>query len=248
MGSRVEYVNISGLRIDGRRPKELRKITCQLGVHPSADGSAVVELGLTKVLATVSGPREALRRHETQHDQAIINCHYSIAPFAGSDRRKRRAGDRKLHEAATSIKQCFESIILTRLYPRSEIEIRVLVIQSDGSALPAAVNAVTLALIDAGIGMKDFLAAASVLHIQRHTLLDPTYTESSSGGAELTVAVHARSGDVNMCLMDSKLPLDSLQPVLEAASTGAQHVYQVLKAAVVEHAAAGLKASAATGR
>ena len=32
MSSRVEYVNVSGLRLDGRRPREPRRLTCRLGV------------------------------------------------------------------------------------------------------------------------------------------------------------------------------------------------------------------------
>lgn len=48
----------SGLRVDGRRPPELRKLQCQLGVFKQADGSALLEQGNTKVLATVYGPHE----------------------------------------------------------------------------------------------------------------------------------------------------------------------------------------------
>lgn len=47
-----------GLRIDGRRPKEIRKINIRLGVFGQADGSAYVEQGKTKVLATVYGPHQ----------------------------------------------------------------------------------------------------------------------------------------------------------------------------------------------
>ena len=38
-----------GLRIDGRRPKELRRLNAELGVLGAADGSAVFEMGNTKV-------------------------------------------------------------------------------------------------------------------------------------------------------------------------------------------------------
>lgn len=49
---------IIGLRIDGRRPNELRKIQCEIGVFSQADGSAVLSQGNTKVIATVYGPHE----------------------------------------------------------------------------------------------------------------------------------------------------------------------------------------------
>ena len=46
------------LRIDGRRPVELRKINLRLGVFRQADGSAYVEQGKTKALVAVYGPHQ----------------------------------------------------------------------------------------------------------------------------------------------------------------------------------------------
>lgn len=47
-----------GLRVDGRKPHELRRLECEMGVFAQADGSAIVSHGNTKVLATVYGPHE----------------------------------------------------------------------------------------------------------------------------------------------------------------------------------------------
>ena len=49
-----------GLRIDGRKPNELRKIFFEVGVFAEADGSAMIQQGNTKVVATVYGPHEVL--------------------------------------------------------------------------------------------------------------------------------------------------------------------------------------------
>ena len=54
----MELLSDQGYRIDGRRANELRKIECKLGVFEQADGSAYIEQGNTKVLATVYGPHE----------------------------------------------------------------------------------------------------------------------------------------------------------------------------------------------
>ena len=54
----LELLSDQGFRIDGRRPHELRKIDCRLGVFHQADGSAYIEQGNTKVLAAVYGPHE----------------------------------------------------------------------------------------------------------------------------------------------------------------------------------------------
>ena len=55
----IELLSDQGFRTDGRRPHELRKIQCRMGVFRQADGSAYIEQGNTKALATVYGPHEA---------------------------------------------------------------------------------------------------------------------------------------------------------------------------------------------
>jgi ribonuclease PH len=45
----MELISIDGLRGDGRRPTELRKICCEIGNVPHADGSATVSMGVSKV-------------------------------------------------------------------------------------------------------------------------------------------------------------------------------------------------------
>eukprot|EP00878_Enallax_costatus_P043616 GHUV01051645.1.p1 GENE.GHUV01051645.1~~GHUV01051645.1.p1 ORF type:complete len:105 (+),score=9.57 GHUV01051645.1:500-814(+) len=49
-----EFVTSEGLRRDGRRAKELRRIRCQVGVLGDADGSAMFEMGNTQVLQHTS--------------------------------------------------------------------------------------------------------------------------------------------------------------------------------------------------
>ena len=55
----MEFVTPEGLRRDGRRPKELRQLKCDIGVLSHADGSASFSVGNTQVPATSMylGPR-----------------------------------------------------------------------------------------------------------------------------------------------------------------------------------------------
>lgn len=55
-----ELLSSQGLRLDGRRPNELRRIRCKLGVFTQPDGSAYIEQGNTKVLAAVYGPHQVM--------------------------------------------------------------------------------------------------------------------------------------------------------------------------------------------
>ena len=56
--SNLILLSDEGFRFDGRRSNELRQIRCNMGVYKQADGSAYLEQGNTKVLATVYGPHQ----------------------------------------------------------------------------------------------------------------------------------------------------------------------------------------------
>lgn len=107
--SRVEILNEGGYRSDGRRQYELRAIDIDLSQQGHADGAAVVTHGLTHVLVSVFGPREAKMRSQVIHDRANINVEVSIAAFSTGDRRKRSRGDKCV------VFFLFQKMVLTRL-------------------------------------------------------------------------------------------------------------------------------------
>lgn len=61
-----DLLSSQGLRLDGRRPNELRRIHCKLGVFTQPDGSAYLEQGNTKVLAAVYGPHQVRILYQSQ--------------------------------------------------------------------------------------------------------------------------------------------------------------------------------------
>jgi exosome complex component RRP41 len=99
----------------------------------------------------------------------------------------------------------------------------------------AAINATTLALIDAGIAMEDFVCACSAGSVQGALLLDLTAQEHGAG-AELSVGLLPGSERVGYMQLESKLPLSSVDEVLNFALEGARQVYEVLQTAVRLHA------------
>lgn len=121
----LEILSPEGLRLDGRRPHELRKIVCRMGVFKQADGSAYIEMGNTKALATVYGPHEVTNKSKILHDRVLLNCQFSMATFSTGERKKRPKGDRRSTETSMLIRRTFEAAILTQLYPRSQIDIYV---------------------------------------------------------------------------------------------------------------------------
>ncbi|XP_068091104.1 exosome complex component RRP41 [Hyperolius riggenbachi] len=232
----LELLSDEGFRQDGRRPGELRKIQARMGIFAQADGSAYVEQGNSKALAVVYGPHEIRGpRSKTLHDRAMVNCQYSMATFSTGERKRRPHGDRKSSEMTLHLKQTFEAAILTQLYPRSQIDIYVQILQADGGNYSTCVNAATLAVIDAGIPMRDYVCACSAGFVEDTPLVDLSYIEEASGGPQLALALLPKSDQIALLEMNSRLHEDHLEKVMDAASKACKDVYAVLDQAVREH-------------
>jgi hypothetical protein len=69
---RTDILALSNLRNDGRKAEEIRRMRIQIGTSSEkVGGSALVEMGLTVALATVSGPMECTRRSEELPDRYV---------------------------------------------------------------------------------------------------------------------------------------------------------------------------------
>ncbi|XP_033754767.1 exosome complex component RRP41-like [Pecten maximus] len=232
----LELLSDQGFRIDGRRPHELRKIQCRLGVFNQADGSAYIEQGNTKVLAAVYGPHEIRgSRSKALHDKVLVNCQYSMATFSTGERKRRPRGDRKSQEMTMHLQQTFDAAIQTSLYPRSQIDIFVEVLQSDGGNYCASVNASTLALIDAGIALRDYVCACSSSFVNDTPITDINYLEESSGSPEIIAATLPKSEQIVFLLMNGRLHEDNLSRVTDMAVKGCKDIHDILDQVVRDH-------------
>ena len=188
-----EEVLFRGFRQDGRKPSELRNISIKVGVVDSADGSACFAIGNTKVIAFVHGPKQT----RFEKEKGKIFCFFSFAHFSTTGERKKiTRGDKKSSEFEEYMKEMMESVVLMEIIPHSDIDIHIVVLQDDGSIESAAINAVTLALIDAGVPMKDFLISCSCGYYNNTALIDITYAESTNFSviSEFRVAIMGSTG------------------------------------------------------
>ncbi|KAJ3092713.1 Exosome component 5 [Quaeritorhiza haematococci] len=139
------------------------------GLLNRPDGSAKFSFDeKSTVLCSVIGPAEVKIRDE-QLDKATLDVIFK--PLVGVSTTRER-----LYESVLA-KIC-ESTIALAMHPRTLIQITAQVLADDGSILSAAVNATTLALIDAGIPMKSLVASVTCMVDQDGELvLDPTLNE-----------------------------------------------------------------------
>ncbi|XP_050373237.1 exosome complex component RRP41 homolog [Argentina anserina] len=231
----MEFVSPEGLRLDGRRPMEMRKIHAEIGVVSKADGSAMFEMGNTKVLAAVYGPREVQNRSQQLNSNALVRCEYTMANFSTGDRMRKPKGDRRSTEISLVIRQTMEECILTNLMPRSQIDIFVQVLQADGGTRSACINAATLALADAGIPMRDLVTSCSAGFLNNTPLLDLNYIEDSAGGADVTLGIMPKFDKVTLLQMDAKLSLDTFENVMQLAIEGCKAVAEYIREILLEN-------------
>lgn len=233
MARRADYLSDEGLRTDGRRAAEPRRMRCKLGEVAQADGSCYLEMGNTKVLATVVGPYEARgrARAQAQHDRAVLTCELVPTPYATGQHRRAGKHDRGNAETALAVRQAFESVVQVHLYPHSQIDMRISLLQADGGVRSAALNATTLALIDAGVALEDFVCGCSAASIQGALLLDPNSQEDGAG-AELSVGYLPRTEKISCVELENKLAMSALEETLNFAISGCKQLYEVMRDAV----------------
>mmetsp|Transcript_7200 Transcript_7200/g.10714 ORF Transcript_7200/g.10714 Transcript_7200/m.10714 type:complete len:252 (-) Transcript_7200:759-1514(-) len=235
-------MEMAGIRIDGRRPQDIRRL-CHNFISMNSDGGLYLEQGLNKVLVQIHGPQEARKKSsiEQSNDKCNAVCRLLQAPFSGTEWKKRRIGDKRIVEMENTLNQIVNEIIILDNYPRSDIVIVITVLETDGSLLCCIVNAISLALMEAGICMVEMMVACSVGFVRGPELcLDLNRMESSSGGAFMPVVMKSRSEEVLFLQLDSRLSVKDLRSALEVATIGCKKVKKYLEEAIRERNAATL--------
>jgi exosome complex component RRP41 len=190
-----------------------------------------VEHGKNKILVAVYGPREAHPKHIALPDRATIKCRYHMAPFSVEER-KSPAPSRREIEISKVIREALEPAILSEYYPRTSIDIFIEVLQSDGGSRCAGINGASLALADAGIPMRDLVAACAVGKIAGHLALDLSDVEDKLGEADMPVAYMPTYNSVTLLQMDGVFTHDEFAAGLELAVENCKKIYQMQKEAL----------------
>ncbi|MBD3229467.1 MAG: exosome complex exonuclease Rrp41 [Candidatus Lokiarchaeota archaeon] len=202
------------IRVDGRGLYDLRPIKMKVGILPKAAGSAYVEMGGNKILASVYGPREVHPRHLAKSHRAVLRCLYRMATFS-VDERKSPAPSRRENELSMVIGQALEPSVFLEYYPKTMIELTVLIIQADGGTRCASINAGSLALADAGIAMKGIVSAVAVGKINGKLVVDLNNVEDQFGDGDLPVAISNNSKEISLIQFDGTLTYDEFKKCLD---------------------------------
>ncbi len=226
-----KLIDKNGIRADGRKLDELRPIKIEAGVIRNADGSAYIEQGKNKILVGVYGPKEVHPKHLTLLDRALLRCRYHMAPFS-VDERKRPAPSRREQELSKVITWAIEPSIFLEHFPRTCIDVFIEVLQANGGTRCAGITAASVALADAGIPMRDLVAACAAGKVEGHLVLDLMDVEDKMGEADLPLALMPNLNAITLLQMDGGLTTDEFEQVVNLALTGCKQIHTLQKEAL----------------
>ncbi len=229
----LKLIDENGRRVDGRKKYELRPIKMEVNVLKNADGSAYVEWGKNKVLAAVYGPREIHPKHLQRPDKAILRVRYNMAPFSVEERKK-PGPDRRSVEISKVIRGALEPALILEMFPRTSIDVFIEVLQADAGTRVAGITAASLALADAGIPMRDLVAACAAGKIDGEIVLDLNKDEDNYGESDIPVAIMPLKNDITLLQMDGYLTKEEFVEAVRLAIKGAKAVYQKQREALRE--------------
>ena len=228
---KIQLIDPSGRRLDGRRPDELRAIKIEAGVLKRPEGSAYVEWGNNKVLAAVYGPREAHPRHMQNPTRAIVQARYNMAPFSVSDR-KRPGPDRRSTEISKVISEAFASVIFLEQFPRTAVQVYIEVLQADAGTRCAGITAASVALADAGVPMRDLIVSCASGKVGGVVCLDLNKDEDNFGEADVPMAVVPRTGEIVLLQMDGHLKPEEFDQAMAYSLKAAEQINELQKDAL----------------
>ena len=167
----LEYTEVRNMilekrvRADGRGPADIRPITCEVGVLPRAHGSAVFTRGETQSLAVVTlGTTDDEQRIDALEGEYMrtFMLHYNFPPFSvGEARPLRSPGRREVGHGALA-ERALKSIIPGKDKFPYTVRIVSEILESNGSSSMATVCGGTLALLDAGVPIKEPVAGIAM--------------------------------------------------------------------------------------
>ncbi len=235
-------------RADGRAYNELRPVSIAPGFLLFAEGSALIELGKTRVLCSVSAEDRVpgfLRNSGT----GWITAEYAMLPRATLTRTPRdsatgRVGGRN-QEIQRFIGRSLRAVADLASLGERTLVVDCDVIQADGGTRTAAVTGAYVALYKAlhnladmgiisSVPLKSAVAATSVGIVHSNMMLDLCYDEDSSASVDFNVVMTSKGEFVEVQGTAEGKPFSRqiIDELISLAEVGIQQLFQVQQVAI----------------
>jgi len=228
-----------GKRPDGRGIRDVRDISCKVGILPRTHGSALFTRGVTQSLtvATLGAPQmeQLIQDMYGERNKRYIH-YYNFPPFSSGE--TGRIGGPKAREIGHGM--LAEKALRPVIPNQKEFPYTILlmseILSSSGSSSMAATCGSTLALMDAGVPIKDMVAGVGVGLIvnddmsKQLIMTDLAYMEDAFGFLDFKMT--GTKDGVTAIQSDMKakgIPMSLLPKIFEQSKEGRLHVLEKMR-------------------
>jgi polyribonucleotide nucleotidyltransferase len=233
---------LEGRRPDGRQPDEIRALTCEVGVLARTHGSATFTRGETQSLVSctlgVGKDEQIVDGLGEEYNQKFM-LHYNFPPFCvGETRRITGPSRREIGHGALAERSLAGVLPDVTEFPYT-IRLISEILESNGSSSMASVCGGCLALMDAGVPIRNTVAGISIGMVhedgQRVMLTDILGEEDFFGDMDFKVS-GTRQGitGIQLDLKARGLELDLIAETFEAARTARLKIIKAIESIIPE--------------
>ena len=239
-------------RHDGRKPDELRPVRIEPGFVKTASGSALIEMGGTRVICTASVDEEVPRWMRGQ-GRGWVTAEYGMLPASTGERKRRDVTkgrpDGRTVEIQRLIGRAVRGVVDFEALGERTVWLDCDVLEADGGTRCASISGAYVALelalqgiIEKGLlermPLNESVAAVSCGVVGGLPLLDLDYPEDSTAEVDMNVVMTGDGGLVEVQATGERTPLSraSLDDLLVLAEGGIKHLREAQQAAVATRA------------
>jgi polyribonucleotide nucleotidyltransferase len=221
------------LRVDGRKPNEIRPIWSEVDYLPATHGSSIFTRGETQSLTTVTlGTKldEKIIDEVMEQGRNRFLLHYNFPPFSTGDARAERGISRREIGHGNLAHRAIKRMLPSEEDNSYTIRVVSTILESNGSSSMATVCAGTLALMDAGVQLKrpvSGIAMGLIMDNQdRYEVLSDILGDEDHLG-DMDFKVTGTEKGITACQMDIKvngMSYEVLEKALNQANEGRAHI------------------------
>ncbi|MBI5167675.1 MAG: ribonuclease PH [candidate division NC10 bacterium] len=231
------------MRIDGRHDDQMRPVRISRGYSKYAEGSALIEVGDTKLICTAT-VEDKVPPFLRETGQGWVTAEYGMLPRSAKVRIPRESIVGKIggrtHEIQRLVGRSLRAVTDLQGLGERTVLLDCDVVQADGGTRTAAITGSFVALAEAlsdlaakGLVkkpiLKDFVAAVSVGFVEGRLLLDLCYAEDSMAEVDMNVVMTGSGKIVEIQGTAEETPFNrtELERMLELASAGIRDIISI---------------------
>jgi polyribonucleotide nucleotidyltransferase len=233
-----EMIIRDGKRSDGRGPKDIRPIECEVDLLPRVHGSALFQRGETQAMCAVTlgtGRDEQIVDGLMEEYSKKFMLHYNFPPLCTGEVKRVGATSRREIGHGNLAEKSLETVLPTPDKFPYTIRLVSEIMESNGSSSMASVCSGCLALMDAGVPIRQPVAGISIGMVEHdgrsELLVDILGEEDHFGLMDFKVAGTGRGiTGVQLDLKGRGISEENIVRTLEAAREARLHILKQMLA------------------